>query len=132
MTIHIKPISEFPYDVNRRQGTYFDRNGNKIDEKVMEHHYCVAYEGKDFAIAFWSRKKSKELTNIARFFHGNNPEEKRQIIWQKVQDKSLNKHFIRMMEKFRYQEIYLWYISKHDLATAKFIKRFIDWYHKHH
>jgi hypothetical protein len=44
MTIYIKPMKDFPYDVNRREGTYFDRDGFQIDDSVMKPHYCVGYE----------------------------------------------------------------------------------------
>ncbi|MEG4838337.1 hypothetical protein [Microcoleus sp. B9-D4] len=57
--IHINPMSLFPYDVNRRAGTYFDRNGKRVDSDLLNNHYCVAYEGKEFALSTWSRKQSK-------------------------------------------------------------------------
>jgi len=64
-------MKDFPYDVNRRKGTYFDRNRKQIDKEAMKGHYCVAYEGSDVRLSTWARKQSKGLTNIATFFEGS-------------------------------------------------------------
>jgi len=70
MTIHIKPMSEFPYDVNRREGTYH-LEGEIFDRALIKpNNYCVGYEGNNPALACWCRKQSKELTNLASHFPG--------------------------------------------------------------
>ena len=87
MTIYIKPMKDFPYDVNRHEGTYFDRNGFQIDDSVMKPHYYVGYEGNDPRLSAWQRKQSKGLTNFAIFFEGNAAEDKRLIIWHNFKPK---------------------------------------------
>ena len=126
--IHINSISLFPYDVNRREKTYFDRNGKPVDKDLLKGHYCVGYEGKNVALFTWSRKQSKELTNIATFFEGSTAEEKRQILWDKIETQTVNRHIIRFCEKVRDEPLFLWYVSHYDLPTAQFIKRFLEWY----
>ena len=131
MTIYIRPMSEFPYDVNSRMGTYFDRNKQKVAPEVMENHFCVAYEDyndKNYALSTWSYRQSKGLSNMATFFKGRTTEEKRQILWQQIQDKTLPKRLARFYGSFRSSDLYLWYISEHDRPTAELIKRFLDWY----
>ncbi len=54
-------MKDFRYDVNRREGTYFDRNGFQIDDSVMKPHYYVGYEGNDSQLSAWERKQSKGL-----------------------------------------------------------------------
>jgi len=126
--IHINPMKLFPYDVNRREGTYFDRNGKRVDDELLKCHYCVAYEGKNIRLSTWSNKQSKKLTNLATYFEGGTAEEKRQIIWRQFQDKSVNRHLLSFCERFREQPMFLWYVSYYDLPTAQFIKRFLEWY----
>jgi len=130
MTIHINHISQFPYDVNRREGTYFDRNHKQVDNSVMKGHFCVAYEGKDIRLSTWAGKQSKDLNNLATYFEGNTVEEKRQIIWHQIQTKTVNRHLIRFFENFREEHLFIWYLSNHDLPTTEFIKRFLEWYWK--
>lgn len=126
--IHINPMSLFPYDVNRREGTYFDRNGKPVDKDLLKGHYAVAYEGSDIRLSTWAWKQRKELTNLATYFDGNTVEEKRLIIWEKFQTLTVNRHLINFCERFREQPIYLWYLSRYDLPIAQFIKRFLEWY----
>lgn len=126
--IHINPMKLFPYDVNRREGTYFDRNGKRVDDELLKGHYCVAYEGKDIRLSTWSNKQSKKLTNLATYFEGGTAEEKRQIIWRQFQDRTVNRHLLSFCERFREQPMFLWYVSYYDLPTAQFIKRFLEWY----
>lgn len=126
--IQINPISLFPYDVNRREKTYFDRNGKPVDKDLLKGHYCVGYEDKNVALFTWSRKQSKELTNIATFFDGKTAEEKRQILWNQFETQTVNRHVIRFCEKVRDEPLFLWYVSHYYLPTAQFIKRFLDWY----
>lgn len=71
MTIHIKPVKDFPYDVNRREGTYFERDGFQVDSSVMKPHYCVGYQGNHPRLSAWARKQSKGLTNFAILFEGS-------------------------------------------------------------
>jgi len=130
MTIYINPMSQFPYDVNRREGTYFDRNHKRVDKEIIKGHFCVAYEGKDIRLSTWASKQSKELTNLATYFEGNTVDEKRQIIWHQIQTRTVNKHLINFCERFREEPLFLWYLSNHDLPTAQFIKRFLQWYWK--
>lgn len=120
----------FPYDVNRREGTYFDRNGKRVEDKLLRGHYAVAYEGSDIRLSSWAWKQRKELTNLATYFDGNSAEEKRQIIWQQIQDKTVNRHLLSFCERFRHEPLFIWYVSNYDLPTAQFIKRFLDWYWK--
>lgn len=94
----------------------------------MKGHYCVAYEGSDVRLSTWARKQNKGLTNIATFFEGSTVEEKRQIIWQQIQTKTVNRHLIHFCERFREESLFLWYLSHYDLPTAEFIKRFLFWY----
>ena len=126
--IHINPMSLFPYDVNRREGTYFDRNGKPVDKDLLKGHYAVAYEGRDIRMSTWAWKQRKELTNLATYLDGNAVEEKRLIIWEQFQTLTVNRHLINFCERFREQPMYLWYISRYDLPTAQFIKRFLEWY----
>ncbi|MEG4396594.1 hypothetical protein [Microcoleus sp. BROC3] len=126
--IHINPMNLFPYDVNRREGTYFYRNGKPVDKDVLKGHYAVAYEGKDIRLSTWAWKQRKELTNLAGYFDGNTVEEKRLIIWEQFQTLTVNRHLINFCERHRKEPLYLWYISHHDLPTAQFIKRFLNWY----
>lgn len=128
MTTHINPMSAFPYDINSRMGTYFDRNKQEIDKAVLKNHYCVAYEGTNIALGTWARKQSKGLTNIATFFAGATVEEKRSIIWRKCQTQTLERHLSRFFDNFRDEDLYLWYLSSHDLPVAEFIDRFLAWY----
>jgi hypothetical protein len=128
MTIYIEPMKDFPYDVNRREGTYFDRNGFQVDDSVMKPHYCVGYEGNDPRLSAWARKQSKGLTNFATFFEGSTAEEKRLIIWHKLQTKTLDRRLARFFDRFREEPLFLWYLSTYDLPTAEFIKRFLSWY----
>jgi hypothetical protein len=130
--IHINPMKLFPYDVNRREGTYFDRNGKQVDRELLKGHYCVAYEGKDIPLSTWSNKQSKKLTNLATYFEGGTAEEKRQIIWRQFQDRTVNRHLLSFCERFREQPMFLWYVSYYDLPTAQFIKRFLEWYWSEH
>ncbi|MEG3840478.1 hypothetical protein [Microcoleus sp. herbarium14] len=95
----------------------------------MKNHYCVGYEGKDFALATWSNKQSKGLTNIATFFSGSSAEEKRQVLWQQVETRTLDKRISRFCDRARDNDLYLWYLSSHDLPTAQLIQRFLAWYH---
>ena len=128
MTVYIRPMSEFPYDVNSREGTYFDRNKQQV-ANVRENHFCVAYEGKDYALSTWAHKQSKGLSNMATFFEGQTTEEKRQILWTKVQTRTLPKRLARFYEYHsKENDLYLWYLSGHDRPTAELIKRFLDWY----
>ena len=126
--IHINPMSLFPYDVNRREGTYFDRNSKPVDKDLLKGHYAVAYEGRDIRLSTWAWKQRKELTNLATYFDGNTVEEKRLIIWEQFQTLTVNRHLINFCEQFREQPMYLWYVSHYDLPTAQFIKRFLEWY----
>jgi hypothetical protein len=126
--IHINPMKFFPYDVNRREGTYFDRNGKQVDRELLKGHYSVAYEGSDIRLSTWAWKQRKELTNLATYFEGGTAEQKRQIIWRQFQDKSVNRHLLSFCERFREQPLFLWYVSYYDLPTAQFIKRFLEWY----
>lgn len=126
--IHINPMSLFPYDVNRREGTYFDRNGKPVDKDLLKGHYAVAYEGSDIRLSTWAWKQRKELTNLATYFDGNTVEEKRLIIWEQFQTLTVNRHLINFCERFREQPIYLWYLSRYDLPIAQFIKHFLEWY----
>lgn len=126
--IHINPMKLFPYDVNRREGTYFDRNGKQVDRELLKGHYSVAYEGSDIRLSTWAWKQRKELTNLATYFEGGTAEQKRQIIWRQFQDKSVNRHLLSFCERFREQPLFLWYVSYYDLPTAQFIKRFLEWY----
>ena len=129
MTIYIRPMSEFPYEVNSRDKAYFDRNKQPIPASVMRGHYCIAYEGKDYALASWSHKQSKGLTNIATFFEGSTTDEKRQLLWSQVQARTLPKPLTRFLDRYsKDSDLYLWYLSEHDRPTAELIKRFIDWY----
>ena len=128
MTIHIKPMEDFPYDVNRREGTYFDRNGFQIDPSVMKPHYCVSYEGNDPRLSAWARKQSKGLTNFVAFFEGSTAEEKRLIVWQKLQTRTLDRRLASFFNRFREEPLFLWYLSTYDLPTAEFIERFLSWY----
>jgi len=64
----------FPYDVNRREGTYFDRNGKQVDRELLKGHYSVAYEGSDIRLSTWAWKQRKELTNLATYFEGGTAE----------------------------------------------------------
>jgi len=118
----------FPYDVNRREGTYFDRNGKQVDRELLKGHYSVAYEGSDIRLSTWAWKQRKELTNLATYFEGGTAEEKRQIIWRQFQDRSVNRHLLSFCERFREQPLFLWYVSYYDLPTAQFIQRFLEWY----
>ncbi|MEG4587240.1 hypothetical protein QUA54_18770 [Microcoleus sp. MOSTC5] len=120
----------FPYDVNRREGTYFDRNGKAVDDKLIRGHYAVAYEGSDIRLSTWAWKQRKELTNLATYFDGSTAEEKRQIIWHQFQTRTVNRHLITLCERFRKEPLFLWYVSYYDLPTAQFIKRFLEWYWK--
>lgn len=126
--IHINPMSLFPYDVNRREGTYFDRNGKPVDKDLLKGHYAVAYEGRDIRLSTWAWKQRKELTNLGTYFDGNTVEEKRLILWEQFQTLTVNRHLINFCERFREEPIYLWYVSYYDLPTAQFIKRFLEWY----
>ena len=126
--IHINPMKLFLYDVNRREGTYFDRNGKQVDLKLLKGHYSVAYEGSDIRLSTWAWKQRKELTNLATYFEGGTAEQKRQIIWRQFQDKSVNRHLLSFCERFREQPLFLWYVSYYDLPTAQFIKHFLEWY----
>ena len=126
--IHINPMKVFPYDVNRREGTYFDRNGKQVDRELLKGHYSVAYEGSDIRLSTWAWKQRKELTNLATYFEGGTAEEKRQIIWRQFQDRSVNRHLLSFCERFREQPLFLWYVSYYDLPTAQFIQRFLEWY----
>jgi hypothetical protein len=126
--IHINPMSLFPYDVNRREGTYFDRNGKPVDKDLLKGHYAVAYEGNDIRLSTWAWKHRKELTNLATYFDGDTVQQKRLVIWQQFQTRTVNRHLINFCERFREQPIYLWYVSQYDLPTAQFIKRFLEWY----
>jgi hypothetical protein len=126
--IHINPMKLFPYDVNRREGTYFDRNGKQVDRELLKGHYSVAYEGSDIRLSTWAWKQRKELTNLATYFEGGTAEEKRQIIWRQFQDRSVNRHLLSFCERFREQPLFLWYVSYYDLPTAQFIQRFLEWY----
>jgi hypothetical protein len=126
--IHINPMKFFPYDVNRREGTYFDRNGKQVDRELLKGHYSVAYEGSDIRLSTWAWKQRKELTNLATYFEGGTAEEKRQIIWRQFQDRSVNRHLLSFCERFREQPLFLWYVSYYDLPTAQFIQRFLEWY----
>ncbi|MEG3908693.1 hypothetical protein QT979_13515 [Microcoleus sp. w2-18bC1] len=126
--IHINPMSLFPYDVNRREGTYFDRNGKRVKDECLEGHYAVAYEGTDIRLATWAGKQRKELTNLATYFEGATVEEKRQIIWHKIESQTVNRHFLRFCERHRNEPLFLWYVSSYDLPTAQFIKRLLEWY----
>lgn len=101
MTIYIQPMKYFPYDVNRREGTYFDREGFQIEDSVMKPHYCVGYEGNDPRLSAWARKQSKGLTNFATFFEGNTPEEKQLIIWHKLQTRTWDRRLARFFKQFR-------------------------------
>lgn len=120
----------FPYDVNRQEGTYFDRNGKRVEDKLLRGHYSVAYEGSDIRLSSWAWKQRKELTNLATYFDGNSAEEKRQIIWHQLQTRTVDRHLINFCERFREEPLYLWYVSNYDLPTAQFIKRFLEWYGK--
>jgi hypothetical protein len=128
MTVHIKPMKNFPYDVNRREGTYFDRDGFQVDPSAMKPHYCVGYEGNDPRLSAWARKQSKGLTNFATFFEGSTAEEKRLIVWQKLQTRTLDRRLARFFNQFREEPLLLWYLSTYDLPNAEFIKRFLSWY----
>ncbi|MEG4503846.1 hypothetical protein QUA81_13370 [Microcoleus sp. F6_B4] len=128
--IYINPMSLFPYDVNRQSGTYFDRNGKRVPDELIRGHYAVAYEGSDIRLSTWAWKQRKELTNLATYFDGNSADEKRQIIWHQFQTRTVNRHFINFCERFRHEPLFIWYISYHDLPTAQFIKRFLEWYWK--
>ncbi|MEG4594131.1 hypothetical protein QUB00_20315 [Microcoleus sp. F8_C2] len=128
--ITINLIKLFPYDVNRREGTYFDRNGKQVDKELLKGHYAVAYEGSDIRLSSWAWKQRKELTNLATYFEGNTVEEKRQIIWQQIQDRTVNRYLLSFCEEFRDEPLFLWYVSYYDLPTAQFIKRFLEWYWK--
>ncbi|MEG4574259.1 hypothetical protein QUA56_16440 [Microcoleus sp. N3A4] len=128
-------MSIFPYDVNRREGTYFvacgrvaHRNGKRVDDNLLKNHYCVGYEGKEFALSTWSRKQSKGLINIATFFEGKTAQEKRQILWNQFETRTVNRRIIRFCERVREEPLFLWYVSSYDLPTAQFIKRFLEWY----
>lgn len=126
--IQIQSMNDFPYDVNRRAGTYF-LEGEQVDDKLLDGHYAVAYEGTDPRLCTWAWKRRKELPNIARYFEGATVQEKRQIIWQKFEAGTVDRHFINFCEKFRDKPLHLWYLSKqHDLPVAEFIKRFLEWY----
>ena len=92
MTIYIGPMKDFPYDVNRREGTYFDRDGFQVDPSAMKPHYCVGYEGNDPRLSAWARKQSKGLTNFGTFFEGSTVEEKRLIIWHKLYSRQWNQN----------------------------------------
>ncbi|MEG5175586.1 hypothetical protein [Microcoleus sp. B3-D7] len=126
--ITINLIKLFPYDVNRREGTYFDRNGKQVDKELLKGHYSVTYEGNNIRLLSWARKQRKELTNLATYFDGSTVEEKRQIIWQRIQDRTVNRHLLSFCERFREEPLFLWYVSYYDLPTAQFIKRFLEWY----
>ncbi|MEG4455922.1 hypothetical protein [Microcoleus sp. N9_A1] len=128
--IHINPMSLFPYDVNRREGTYFERNGKRVEveDDILKNHYCVSYEGKEFALSTWSRKQSKGLINIATFFEGKTAQEKRQILWNQFETRTINRRIIRFCERVRNEPLFLWYVSSYDLPTAQFIKKFLEWY----
>jgi hypothetical protein len=89
-------MKDFPYDVNRRDGTYFDRNGFLVDDSLMKSHYCVGYEGKDPRLSAWARKHTKDLSNFATFFEGNTDEEKRLIIWHKLQTRTLDRRLAKL------------------------------------
>ena len=130
MTIYIRSMSEFPYEVNSREKVYFDRNKQPVPASVMKNHYCVAYEGNDYALVSWSHKQSKGLTNIATFFEGQTTESKRQQMWHQVQTRTLSKPLARFLDRFSRDggDLYLWYLSEHNRPTAELIKRFIDWY----
>lgn len=127
--ITIKPIELFPYDVNRRYGTYFDFDGNLLDDRLLIGHYSVRYEGKNPAICIWSQKKAKELRNLASYFEGETVEEKRQIVWEKVKNQKLDRQLVYICETFREKPLFLWYVTeRYDLPKAVFIKRFMEWY----
>ncbi len=128
MTIYIRPMSEFPYEVNSRDKAYFDRNKQQVPSAVMKGHFCVAYEGNDYALVSWSHKQSKGLANIATFFEGQTTEQKRQNLWTRVESKTLDRRITRFCDRARDNDIYLWYLSEHDRPTAELIKRFLDWY----
>lgn len=131
MTIYIRSMSEFPYDVNSRMGTYFDRNKQQVAPEVMQNHFCVAYEdynSKNYALSTWAFRNSKGLSNMATFFKGQTVEEKRQILWQQVQTCTMPKRHARFYNSFRSSDLYLWYVSEYDRPVAEFIKRFLDWY----
>lgn len=59
MTIHINPMKDFPYGFNRREATYFERNGFQVDDSVMKPHYGVGYEGNDPRLSARARKQAK-------------------------------------------------------------------------
>ena len=129
MTIYIRPISEFPYEVNTRDKVYFDRNKQPIPASVMKGHYCVASETKSYALSSSIHKQSKGLTNIATFFEGQTTDEKRQLLWSQVQSRTLPRPLTRFLDRYsNSSDLYLWYLSEHDRPTAELIKRFIDWY----
>ena len=129
MTVYIRPMSEFPYDVNSREATYFDRNKQQV-LNVRENHFCVAYEGRNYALSTWAHKQSKGLSNMATFFSGETTEEKRQNLWHQIQTRTLPKRLARFYSHFSKDgcDLYLWYISEYDRPTAELIKRFLDWY----
>jgi hypothetical protein len=127
MTIYIRPMSQFPYDINTREGTYFDRNGVCIG-KLEGNHYAVGYEGSDPRLSSWVFKTKKGLSNITTFFKGGTVEEKRQLIWNQIQTCTVPPRLSRFFNRFRDEDLYLWYLSEYDRPTAEFIKRFFDWY----
>jgi hypothetical protein len=108
-------MKDFPYHVNRCEGTYFDRNGFQIDDSVMKPHYYVGYEGNDPRLSAWQRKQSKGLTNFAIFFEGNTAEDKRLIIWHKLQTKTWDRRLARFFNQFREEPLFLWYLSSYNL-----------------
>lgn len=126
--IHINPMCSFPYDVNRREGTYFYKDGKQVDKQALKGHYAVGYEGRDVRLSTWAWKQRKELTNLPTYFDGSTVDEKRLIIWEQFQTLTVNKHLINFCELHRTEPLHLWYLSRHDLPVTEFIKRFLHWY----
>lgn len=130
--ITIKPMTDFPYEIDQRRGVYLDRDSDGtvkvVDSEIIKSHYCVAYEGSNVRIMGWSKRRRKRLPNLGSYFEGSTAEEKRQIIWQQLQKKALSPELIEFAENFRGKPLFIWYLSSYDLPIAQLIKRFLEYY----
>ena len=131
--IQVKYIKESRFGVNRREGKFFHEDGKPMtpDEQrdFLNNTIAIGYQGKDISLLTLADKQSKGLP--IRNLPGETVEDKRQLLWQTVQEQKLERWLIKLADRVKQgEEITIYYLSSQDKPVAELVQRFLAWYIK--
>ncbi|MFB2970371.1 hypothetical protein ACE1CD_15465 [Aerosakkonema sp. BLCC-F183] len=129
--LQIKHIKESSFEINKREGRLFDDDGRVMtsdkQNEFIKNNIAIGYQGNNIALRTWAAKHSKGL--VVRNIPGETVEQKRQFLWQAVQQNELDSWLISLIERVKQGNIVtVYYLSSYDKPVAELIQRFVAWY----